>query len=456
MEVYLPGSKEVNFDGLPGPFHNYGGLSLGNIASARSALSVSNPRAAVLQALNKMKTLVELGAEQAVIPPHERPDFGALRSLGFTGADKMILAKVTKEHPELLGALYSSSFMWTANAATVSPSQDTGDNRLHITPANMPTFLHRSIEADFNYKLFRRIFQGHKYFEIHHPLPRSAQLCDEGAANHLRLCPSHHTPGLEVFVYGKQGLGSKTHAGPGFPARQTKEASMAIARLHGLNPDMTIFLEQSPEAIDMGVFHNDVICVTNEDVLLAHETAFQDFPSSLELIKEAYTKAFGKDLFPIVISQAELTLEEAVKTYLFNSQLITLPRGGMILIAPVEASENERPAGALERITKENNPIEEVLSVDIRQSMRNGGGPACLRLRVVMSDDEIGEIHQGIRMDMRSLETLEQWAKRNYRDRLDSGELGDPRLLVETRQALDELTGILGLGSIYPFQVSGA
>jgi succinylarginine dihydrolase len=231
---------------------------------------------------------------------------------------------------------------------------------------------------------------------------------------------------------------------------------MAIARLHGLNPDMTIFLEQSPEAIDMGVFHNDVICVTNEDVLLAHETAFQDFPSSLELIKEAYTKAFGKDLFPIVISQAELTLEEAVKTYLFNSQLITLPRGGMILIAPVEASENERPAGALERITKENNPIEEVLSVDIRQSMRNGGGPACLRLRVVMSDDEIGEIHQGIRMDMRSLETLEQWAKRNYRDRLDSGELGDPRLLVETRQALDELTGILGLGSIYPFQVSGA
>ena len=38
-------------------------------------------------------------------------------------------------------------------------------------------------------------------------------------------------------------------------------------------------------------------------------------------------------------------------------------------------------------------------------------------------------------------------------EELSQEDLGDPMLLDEVRKALDELTGILGLGSIYDFQL---
>ena len=56
------------------------------------------------------------------------------------------------------------------------------------------------------------------------------------------------------------------------------------------------------------------------------------------------------------------------------------------------------------------------------------------------------------RLDAALHERLEGWARRHYRDRLAPADLADPQLLNESRAALDELTGILGLGSIYDFQ----
>ncbi|MGA8031441.1 MAG: N-succinylarginine dihydrolase, partial [Casimicrobiaceae bacterium] len=44
----------MNFDGIPGPTHNYSGLAQGNLAAERNAQQVSNPREAALQGLEKM------------------------------------------------------------------------------------------------------------------------------------------------------------------------------------------------------------------------------------------------------------------------------------------------------------------------------------------------------------------------------------------------------------------
>ncbi len=41
---------------------------------------------------------------------------------------------------------------------------------------------------------------------------------------------------------------------------------------------------------------------------------------------------------------------------------------------------------------------------------------------------------------------------RRYRDRLAESDLADPKLIGESRTALDELTRILQLGNVYPFQ----
>ncbi|MGL6054874.1 MAG: N-succinylarginine dihydrolase, partial [Vibrio metschnikovii] len=79
-------------------------------------------------------------------------------------------------------------------------------------------------------------------------------------------------------------------------------------------------------------------------------------------------------------------------------------------------------------------------------------GPACLRLRVVLNASELKATNSGCLMDDQRFETLNQWVKKHYRDRLLEADLADPQLLIENRTALDELTQIMGLGSLYPFQ----
>ncbi|MCR9218116.1 MAG: N-succinylarginine dihydrolase [bacterium] len=451
-------AREVNFDGLVGLTHSYAGLASGNLASAKNALQTSNPRSAALEGLAKMKKLADLGIPQAVLPPHERPDLTELRLTGHRGSDAEVLEAAAKETPSFLLACSSASAMWTANAATVSPSTDTWDGRVHITVANMMSHYHRKIEAPTSGRILRSIFADDGFFCVHDPLPSITMFADEGAANHTRLAKRHGDPGVEFFVFGNYTIDADAAAGSPeqlpkrFRARQTYEASRAIARSHGLDPDRIVYAQQSPDAIDAGVFHNDVISVGNENVLMYHAGAFV---GSDEVIAELdrRTKAVGAELIPIRVDEKQVSLEDAVSTYMFNSQLVTKPDGKMLFVTPIECQEHDAVRETLEAIVATDNPIDEIAYINVRQSMRNGGGPACLRLRVVLNDAELARLNASVLLTDSLYESLVAWVGTHYRDALDPKDLSDPRLLAEGRTALDELTQLLGLGSIYPFQL---
>jgi succinylarginine dihydrolase len=445
---------EVNLDGLVGPTHNYAGLAYGNVAAMEHRLTVSNPRAAVLQGLEKMKLLADLGLKQAILPPHERPDFTTLRALGFRGADADVLAQAAGHAPHLLASCYSSSSMWTANAGTVSPSADAQDGRVHFTPANLVTHLHRFIEHEFTGNLLKLIFSDDRVFAHHAALPSSCQLSDEGAANHTRLCMNYGKPGIELFAYGRRSFHDSDQGPATYPARQTLEASKAIVRLHRLQPERTVFVRQNPQAINAGVFHNDVISMGNENLFLYHSLAFTDSDAVLEKLRCKFAAHCHGELLALEVTPDRLSLEDAVRTYFFNSQLVSLPQGGMCLVAPAECAENPSTLSYLEELESGHGPVSKVIFADVRQSMKNGGGPACLRLRVVLTDEEFGLMHQGVYLTDDLYEHLRQWAECHYRDRLHPHDFVDPKLVAETRCALDELTQLLQLGPIYDFQMA--
>ena len=395
-----------------------------------------------------MKALADRGYPQAVLPPHERPDVAALRSLGFTGDDATIIARAARDHAPLLAACSSAAAMWAANAATVSPSADTADRRVHFTPANLMSHFHRAIEAPTTTRVLRAVFADESRFAVHDPLPAAAEFGDEGAANHTRFASDPAAPGIELFVYGRVAWATAASAPSRFPARQTREASQAIARRHGLDPARTLFAQQSPAAIDGGVFHSDVIAVGNEAVLFCHETAFVE----QEALLTELSAAVGAGFTPIVVRAADVSVERAVTTYLFNSQLLPRADGGMLLVAPAEGAEDPSVGAYLARLAAAGGPIREILTFDLRQSMRNGGGPACLRLRVALTAVERAAIGANVWLDDALHAALVGWVEKNYRDRLAPADLADPALLVEGRRALDELSALLGLGNVYPFQ----
>lgn len=448
---------EANFDGIVGPTHNYAGLSPGNVASASNAGQTAHPKAAALQGLAKAKSLADLGLVQHVLPPLARPDVDALRAIGFTGDDAAVLQQAADETPDALAAACSASAMWAANAATVSPSADTEDGRLHLTTANLAFNRHRALEPAQMTAIMRTIFADERTFAVHDPLLPTPRYFDEGAANHTRLCAHHGERGIELFCYGRPagsgsdlGTGLRTH-----PARQGYEASAAVARLHGLR-NRAVFARQNPAAIDAGVFHNDVISVGNEDVLLVHEDAYDETDVVIQSLINAMPTG---ELHVFRVSSKMLTLQDAVSTYLFNSQLVTLPseassgaKGRMLLVAPSEVEQNPRAKACVDSLLAEIPAVDAVQYVDVRESMRNGGGPACLRLRVVMTEEERDALGARTALDDALYADLNSWVERHYRDELAPSDLADPALLTESRDALDELSKLLELGSVYPFQ----
>lgn len=349
---------EINFDGIIGPSHNYAGLSLGNLASASHAGEVSHPRGAALQGLAKMRHNLALGLVQGFLLPLPRPNTAFLGAIAADGS----------EDRRLMAAAWSASSMWTANAATVSPGADTADGRCHLTAANLVTMPHRAQEWPDTVRQLRLAFADSAHFAVHGAVPPC--FGDEGAANHMRMAPLHGARGLEIFVYGRTG--------GAFPARQHEQASRIVTRLHGLDPAATLVIEQNPEAIAAGAFHNDVVAVANERVLFCHEQAFADPDAVYAAIHAAMPEAEI-----VVVPAADVSLADAIKSYLFNAQLLTLPTDEMALIIPTEAWEHQRVRAWLDQMLASNGPIRRVLPVDVRQSMANGGGPACLRLRVV-------------------------------------------------------------------------
>jgi succinylarginine dihydrolase len=412
--------REINFDGIVGPSHNYAGLSLGNVASMTHGGQVSEPRAAALQGIDKMRANLALGLDQAVFLPHPRPDRRWLAKLGTS---------IDEAEPVLAANAMSASAMWAANAATVSPAPDTGDGKCHLTVANLRTMPHRSHEWPATLAQLRVAFAG-EAFTVHDPIPPA--FGDEGAANHMRLAPTHGETGAEIFVYGVSG-------GP-FPARQHIEASMAIARLHALDPERTIFVQQSEEAIAAGAFHNDVVAVANERVLFAHEQAFAD---KAALIGQCEGLVAGFEY--VEVPASEVPLQDAIRSYLFNAQLVTPPDGQMTLIVPTEARETSTVWQWIERHVAGNGPIRRVELVDVRQSMANGGGPACLRLRVVADP---ATVDPRFMVDDAKLDAIADVVRRHWPEQIHHQELQKPALVAEIERARVQLLESLDLSEL--------
>ena len=412
--------KEINFDGIVGPSHNYAGLSFGNVASMKHAGAVSEPRAAALQGIDKMRANLALGLAQGIFLPHPRPDRAWLAELGTT---------IEEAEPALASNAMSASAMWAANAATVSPAPDTADGKTHLTVANLKTMPHRSHEWPATLAQLRVAFAADA-FAVHAPVPPA--FGDEGAANHMRLAPAHGEPGVEVFVYGVSG--------GAFPARQHIEASKAIARLHRLDPERLVFAQQSEEAIAAGAFHNDVVAVANEHVLFAHEQAFADKAS---LIAALESKLPGFEYVEVPASQVPLA--DAVSSYLFNAQLVTLPSGEMALIVPTEARETPTVWRWIEQHIAGNGPIRRVELVDVRQSMANGGGPACLRLRVVADP---ATVDPRFMADESRLDAIADVIRRHWPQQIHHEELQKPALIADIERARSALLEALGLSEL--------
>ena len=411
---------EINFDGIVGPSHNYAGLSLGNIASASHKGNASYPRAAALQGIAKMRGNLERGLVQGFLLPLPRPNFGLLRDL----------AVGDETNPALVAAAWSASSMWTANAATVSPAPDTGDGRCHLTPANLVTMLHRGQEWRDTQAQLKIAFGDQRHFAVHDAVPSS--FGDEGAANHMRFCDSHDAPGVEVFVYGRPG--------GRFPARQHEQASRAVARLHGLEPRRCVFIEQNPAAIEAGAFHNDVVAVANEKVLFTHDQAFADQIDAYEAIRAVFP-----DLHVVEVPESQVTLEEAIRTYLFNAQLVTLPTGEMALVVPSECQESTSVWSWCERMLASNGPIRHVIPVDVRQSMANGGGPACLRLRVVADP---ATVDARFMLDEAKAERIEAVIAQMWPETIQPDEIGTEALAAKVIEAREALLAVLSLDEL--------
>lgn len=412
--------REINFDGIIGPSHNYAGLSLGNLASTSHRGEVSRPRAAALQGIDKMRANLALGLVQGVFVPQPRPARAWLAALG---------TDIDQAEPEIAANAMSASAMWAANAATVSPAPDTDDGRCHLTVANLRTMPHRSHEWRATLAQLELAFAD-PAFAVHGPVP--AVFGDEGAANHMRLAARHGEPGVELFVYGRTG-------GP-FPARQHIEASKAIARRHRLEPARTLFVEQSEEAIAAGAFHNDVVAVANERVLFAHEKAFADRSGT-----SAAIAALMPDVEIVEVPEAEVPLADAIRSYLFNAQLVTTPDRAATLIVPEEARETPSVWAWIERHLASNGAIRRVEVVDVRQSMANGGGPACLRLRVACDP---ALVDPRFMVDEAKLDRVAEIVASSWPEEIAAADLQTTMLIATVEKARTGLLEALDLGAL--------
>lgn len=431
---------ELQCDALVGPSHNYAGLSFGNIASEANAKSIAYPKKAALQGLEKMRFIASLGIPQLILPPPPRPHLPLLEQLGFAGPLQEMLALAGEKDPVILASAWSASSMWAANMATVTPAADASDGKLHMTPANLASTLHRQQEAGYSHRLLKRVFGP--VAEIHLPLPASMPMTDEGAANHMRLSADYGAPGVEVFIYGKS-MRTPAHQQPQrYPARQTREACEAVARLHHLPPERVVFGRQHPDAIDAGVFHNDVIAMSNGNLLIYHEKAFDQEEALLQEIRE---KLLPVPLITVRIPQADLSMEEAVQSYLFNSQLLTLPNGEMVIVTPKECEDIPAVRRVLDSLCANPEvPVTRYFCLDVRESMKNGGGPACLRLRVVLEREALAPLSPWL-WTPELHDRLGRWIETHYPEEISAALLRDAVFATEILRLQRELAGLLGL-----------
>lgn len=431
-------TSPLNLDGLVGPSHNYAGLSRGNIASYHHSGETSSPKEAALQGLEKMWFLHRLGIAQGLLLPHPRPDLSLLQAAGFRGPAASLIIQASRQAPGLLQACYSAASMWAANCATVTASSDSRDQRVHLTPANLITTLHRSREAETNFSRFTKLFSGYENILIHPPLPAQAEFADEGAANHIRLQDPATDDALNLFIYGK----GSTNSPKRFQARQSLQASQSIIRNHQLAADKTMLIQQHPKAIDQGAFHNDVVAVGLNNLLLLHETAWLNQPDILDSLRNRAAH-WQTPLVICQITEQELPLNEAIKSYLFNSQLVSVKDDKIIMIAPEESRCSDATLQVVEKLLAEDNPLSEVYYLDLRQSMNNGGGPACLRIQFPLNAEELDSLPPTMMLNESRYHALKAHIHTHYRDKLTPKDLSDPDFYLECQQALAALQSVM-------------
>lgn len=433
--------REVNFDGLVGPTHHFGGLGVGNVASQANRARVSRPRDAALEGLEKAWLVAQLGVPQVLLPPLLRPNRELLAALGFAGTLDVQLKAAYETEPQVLSAAMSASAMWSANAATISPVTDTADGRLHITPANLISSWHRGQETHERGEMFRVLWAGCDDVIVHEPLPAILPLRDEGAANHLRLCDSLGERGIEIFVSGDDAEGMVSTRR--FMIRQTWATGKAIGRSHRLNAAHTFHLQQSSKAIDAGAFHNDVISTAHEHLWFLHEDAFEHGLSGLEEIEKAFWQQTGTRLKMVVVGSGELSIQAAVQTYVFNSQIVTLPKADprepsrFHWIAPGQSWETKETHQLLQSWQRDHElSLEKIHYVSLQESMANGGGPACLRLRISLSPAQLAALPPGILLNDEQYHRVHDWIVKWYPVQLTLSDLADAAFVEHLRQAV--------------------
>lgn len=436
---------EINFDGIVGPTHHFGGLGPGNLASEKHAGAISRPRAAALQGLDKIALVAQVADARvmrcAVLPPQIRPRLDWLRQLGFSGTTEQVLCTAAATSPELLRAAWSASSMWTANAATVSTANDCGDGKTHFTVANLFSSHHRTLEANDTTKTLRALFENCDACQIHSPMVGGWPLRDEGAANHMRLSDSLGRSGIDVFVAGPESSTGR------FVSRQSVLACEAIARVHKLAPDAVCYLRQDQQAIDAGAFHNDVVATSHRNLLIYHERAFQDACQQLDNLQKLFHRRTGEQLQCIRITEDQLSLTDAIDSYFFNSQLIPLPNGTLMLLCPMQCSENQAARALLDTFVGEQTNISSVRTVDLRESMNNGGGPACLRLRVPLPQAVCDSLPTAVFWTRHLEDQLRTVIEQHYPAELRWQDLQSADFAEEAAQIVRRINRVLGFAA---------
>lgn len=433
---------EVNLDSLIGLGHHFGGLSPGNLASTTHKNELSNPQAAALQGLEKAWLLQTITSRQLLLPPLLRPHESLLQTAGFIGSYESAMARALEVEPDLVSAIWSSSFVWTANLGIFTPSCDSASGKSHLTLANLCTNLHRSLESGERFESLQKWLSG--AINVHAPLPSSLSLADEGAANHTRFFSlTNPECGLHHFVYGLSPEGTphsqKTSI---YPARQSLRAAQWIARRHELIENHVMYTQQNPNVIDQGVFHNDVICTGHGSFLLCHEQAFVHGMNEVDLLRRRFQELTGDALCVELVSSQQLSVELAVKTYLFNSQLVLTPQGPVI-IAALECERHPQTYTLLQDL-KQRWSLAGLYFVDLTQSMHNGGGPACLRLRLPMKPSQYQKL-SAFHLTPKRYQQLKTLIEKDYPTQLTKSMLIDKSYRDHAVAVQEKILQIFGL-----------
>ena len=116
------------------------------------------------------------------------------------------------------------------------------------------------------------------------------------------------------------------------------------------------------------------------------------------------------------------------------------------LLGVLVETEHNAPARAfLDRLLAGNGPVHRVVPVDVRQSMANGGGPACLRLRVVADP---ATIDPRFLLDEAKAEIIERAIAGAWPEQIDTADIGKEtlaRAVVDARRVLLEAINLNAL-----------